>query len=303
MQQYDWFIPESGDLLQALAGSYYPELQAAIESSPYEGWDITAGQMAQAAGDAPLTVEHMLARIPYMSAQAARKQLDTSVERGMLEATDGGYRLSAAGRSFVEGLVDRINRSLRAQSAKLPQAERLVDLLGRQVEGISAAPGIEAPSLLGSRTFDPGPSASAPERLRRYLQDLNAWRDDAHVAAWRQHEPDGHAWEVFSHVWGEKVWGDPVTDASQAAEKLGFRGYGEAEYGAALESLRERGWLERDEAGYRISAAGRSLREAAEAATDQHYFAPWKLDASEADELRQLMAAAKEALTPETVEA
>lgn len=303
MQQYDWFLPESGDLLQALAGSYYPSLQAAVEASPYEWWDITAGQMTQAAGSEPMTVERMRERIPYMSAAAVREQLDASVERGMLESDAAGYRLSQAGRSFVVDLVDRINAGLRERATDIPQAERLVELLGRQVEAICAAPGIEAPSILGSRSFDPGPSASAPERLRRYLQDLNAWRDDAHVAAWRQHESDGHAWEVFSHVWGEKVWGDPVTDAAQAAEKLGFRGYSEADYGAALEGLRERGWLERDDSGYRISAAGRSLREAAEVATDHHFFGPWQLSASEADELRQLLKATKDALTPETSEA
>ncbi len=296
MKPIDWFLPETDALMQGLAGRYVPTLQEQVEASPFEWGDLNAAQMAKAAEPEPLTAERMLERTPYMSESAARQRLQTAAERGALREVEGGYALTEDGRAAVAAIAETATASLRELDGDLPEAARLAELLGRQVTSICAAPGIEAPCIQGSRSFDPGPAASAPERLRRYLIDLNSWRDDAHVAAWRQHVDEGHAWEAFSHVWGEKTWGEAIRTPEEAAEKFGaFRGYEARDYQTALDGLVGRGWLESDgDGGYRVTETGRETREAAEADTDRFYFGPMQLEPAEAEELRELLRSASQ---------
>ena len=298
MQPLDGFLTATDRALQALAGRYFPSLQAAVEGSPFEWSDLNAGQMAQAAEPEPLGVAQLLARTPYMSAAAARRQLDAAAERGLLESAPDGFRVSPSGRAFLASITQIPTAALAELEGQLPGVERLAELLGGQVAAICAAPGIACPALTGSRRFDPGPDASALQRLRRALIDLNSWRDDAHVAAWRAHETEGHAWEAFSHVWAENTWGDPIRSAAEAAEKLGsFRGYAAADYAAALDRLVARGWLEsRGPDEYQLTEAGRHLRQQAETATDQLYFAPMTLSPAESSELLDHLSQLSQAL-------
>jgi hypothetical protein len=183
--------------------------------------------------------------------------LKTAAERGGISTGADGYSITDEGRAFHNRIQGIVNDGLK------------------QMES-------DAPSMA---------------RIRRYLQDLNAWRDDAHVAAWRSQEVSGHEWEVFSHVWGQRVWGDPIGSAAEAAEKLGFRGYDEAGYEAALSGLQGRGWLEQEDGRYRVSEEGARIREAAEVATDEHFFGPWNLNEAEAENLKAGLTALRDAFS------
>jgi hypothetical protein len=109
-------------------------------------------------------------------------------------------------------------------------------------------------------------------QIDQCLDYLNAFRDDAHLAAWQPYGVSGHAWEAFTFVWR----GDAHT-AAELAEKLPRRGHSAPAYAEALSDLAGRGWVEETSDGYayRITEKGRTLRQQAEEATDRYFFAPW----------------------------
>lgn len=300
---YDWYLPLADELAQRLASPYLEPLDARRQEAGLEWSDIHMSQMAAAAAAGPegaLTLAFLQDRVPYASPESQAEQARGAAQRGLLdEGEDGAWRLSAKGEALIEGLNETVRDALTGLSLPAAEAERAAELLSRQVAGACRDAPCRTPSLDGSRSFDPGPDAPAPLRLRRYLNDLRAYRDDAHVAAWRETGVDGRTWEAFSHVWGEQVWGEPVHSAAEAAEKLGFRGYDQAAYGEALDRAVDEGWLSREGETYELSAAGRALRESVEAETDRNFYAPWHLDEADAAALRGALDALREALREE----
>lgn len=284
----------AGALAGAIQGRLQGRLQEWMKGHGLSGFAPFGLQLALAAEPAPLDEARVLRRTPYQSAEAATAMLADLTAKGLLQPADGGYRLSDQGR----GALDEMQSAVLETLAGLPvfaDAERLAALLRRQVDACLHS-GLDAFALTGSRRFDPGNAAPVWARIRRYLGDLSSFRDDAHVAAWKPYDVTGPQWEVFSHVWGRKVWGDPVRTAAEAAEKLGFRGHDAAALKADLDALAARGWLETDGDAYRMSNQGLQIREGAEEATDRLYFGPWDLIPAEAAELGDLLKAAKAAL-------
>ena len=69
-------------------------------------------------------------------------------------------------------------------------------------------------------------------KIREYLMDLFAYRDDSHLSASRPHFNEaGIVWIVLGSLWKE----DAVT-ARQMAEKMAFRGYEVSDYEVALQA-------------------------------------------------------------------
>jgi DNA-binding MarR family transcriptional regulator len=86
------------------------------------------------------------------------------------------------------------------------------------------------------------------------------------------------------------IWREEADSPAALAEKLERRGHDQAAYAEALDDLRGRGWVEGQDGVYRVTEHGRSLRQAAEDATDQLFYAPWScLNDGETHELRQLL--------------
>ena len=122
-------------------------------------------------------------------------------------------------------------------------------------------------------------------RIEQYLSDLGAFRDDVHLAAWKPHDIQGHAWEAFTFIWrGE------ATTLEALADALKPRGFTSEDYAAALEDLRARAWIEERAGEYRVTPEGGKLRQAAEELTDAYYYAPWEvLSEDERQTLRDLL--------------
>ncbi|MEZ4642204.1 MAG: hypothetical protein R3E31_05595 [Chloroflexota bacterium] len=168
--------------------------------------------------------------------------------------------------------------------------------LRQLVDASLAAPNLAKPAWNGVVSMI---RAAAPvvERIRRYLNDLNAFRDDAHISAWRSHELAGYEWETLGHVHGAYVFGEPALTAVALAEKLGgFRGYDAAAYQTALDKLTARGWLTVTDGQYAATAEGEQMRAAAEEETDRLYFAPWALTGAELADLSALLTAVRDGL-------
>lgn len=300
MTKHEWFLPLAYDIAQVFGGRYAPAFEAEFKAKGLDWSDVTAVQMAVAAEPEPMTAARYLARVPYHATATVEAELAAAAEHGLLASDgNGGYRPTELGREIYGTGLGLVATTAAELADRLPPgADRLADLLWQQVEGCLAS-AIGKPALTLSRSFDFGPEAAPIHRIRRYNLDLISFRDDAHAAAWRPYGVSGYAWEAFSHVWGENIWGDPVDTLPAVVEKLGFRGYDEAAYAVALASLVERGWLAEADGTYRITDAGREIRQAAEDATDVNYYGPWQLGEGEAAELRELMEAVKVAMGAE----
>jgi hypothetical protein len=170
----------------------------------------------------------------------------------------------------------------------LPEGDMhgLAGLLRRIIDASAAAPApADTSHLRTSRRTDPGAGLSPAAQIDQYLTDLNGFRDDAHLAAWRPSEIDGAAWEALTLLWR----GEADTPAA-LAEKLAGRRHDPAAYAAALHSLAERGWAAEQAGAYSLTEQGRTIRQQAEAETDRLFYEPWgSLDDSETHELRLLL--------------
>ena len=103
------------------------------------------------------------------------------------------------------------------------------------------------------------------------LDDLNAFRDDAHVAAWKPSGVDGHTWEVLTLVWNGEA-----NTADKLVERLPYRQYSKGDYHKTLLYLVQKGWIEEGPDGYLVTEEGKKIRDQAEVDTDAIYFGPWK---------------------------
>jgi hypothetical protein len=119
------------------------------------------------------------------------------------------------------------------------------------------------------------------------FSDFNAFRDDAHMAAWQSYQLDGYVWEAFALVCDGQA-----NSAATLFEQLAYRGYSCGEYAAALETLTRRSWLEPDATAgaYSVTAAGRAAWVHVERLTDSYFYAPWScLAEAQIEELRALL--------------
>ena len=266
--------------------------QAGLAPGMYFGWMLAAPGFAPA----PISAERLAVRGPYTSLALSAERLAQSAELGLLApAGPGEYHFTEAGLTAARTIFQAAYDAM-APLQPLPHADlaRLAGLLRRLVESVQAAP--EPPgkwSFRLSRRIDPGQAAPPLIWIDQYLSDLNAYRDDAHLAAWRPYNISGAGWEAFTLLWrGAAHTLDEVT------EHLAFRGHAHQTYAAALGDLVSRGWLAVEGDSYRLTDAGRALRQAAEAATDHYFYAPWHcLSAEELTALQELLIALRDALS------
>jgi hypothetical protein len=132
-------------------------------------------------------------------------------------------------------------------------------------------------------------------KIREYLMDLFAYRDDSHLSASRPHfNQAGIVWLVLGALWNK----DAVT-AKQMVEKMTFRGYEVSDYEVALQAAVEIGWAAVDHRPdtFRLSQEGKELREQAERLTNEYFYTPWSvLIQDEIDELYDLLTKLRDGL-------
>lgn len=228
----------------------------------------------------PLTVAALRVRDVYASKHLVQALLEIMASEKWLDRRkDGEYWLADEGRTVMQHSRERRQRFL-AELVPLfnGELEELEQLVAQVVAACqSASTYIDTWCLEHSRRRAPGADAMPIERIRQYLEDINAFRDDAHMAAWMPYGTAGHVWEAFSYV----CTGQART-ADALFEELSHRGYSREDYAEALVELVQRGWLEAGEAGHTVTQAGWEVREVVEELTDKYFYSPWKT-LSEAD--------------------
>ncbi len=280
--------PLAWETLQALAAHYGPAIDHAAEGlgiplGEWYGW-LMAARIFE---PYPVSAARLQVRAAYTAPASLEEDLATGVRLGLLEPAGeidpGEYHLTERGHRGVRCLIGTAYAAMALlHPLPDPDIERLDALAFRLVEASLAAP--EPPGkwcLRIARHYDPGESAPALVRLDQYLSDLDAYRDDAHLAAWRPCGVGGETWEAFTSLWRH----GPLS-LEQLATRLRRRGHAREAYALALDELAARSWIARDGDQFRLTDEGLAQREAVETTTDRYFYGPWScLTAGEIEEL------------------
>ncbi len=295
MKQMDTPFPTPPPILQ---------LRRGFAESP--AWLLV---QAQEFDPEPLTVANLRVRAVWSSPSIVRALLDLMASEKWFDRRGYEYYLCDEGRVVIQQQRGRIVSVVEPLIPLLDVDEmaRMEGLLRRVVEGsMNPSPqpppriqgGGESGTLAASSVVSPwclahsrrrAPGEDAPDLLKivYYMSDLNAYRDDAHMAAFQPHEIEAYVWEALTLVWqGSAQTADDLFD------QLWNRGYAREDCARALAELARRGWLESAGDGrYQLTGQGRAVREAAERLTDEYFYAPWKacLSAGEIETLREGM--------------
>ena len=284
-----WFVEMGNKIIKGIESFGYAALEKTIQDEPeLNEMDAYLIQVGPVFEPRPFSLQHLTQRIPYSNPKKLAHRLSTAEERGWLEGMAGQqYFVSTRGRVLRDRLLEQAEEGYAAIEA-LPSGElmRLDSLLSKVVEHALRA---ELPEdkfgVEWSRRFDFDSNTSLMSKVRRRLVDLFAFRDDAHISAWKAHEPEGYIWEAFTYVWN-----DESNTPKDLAKRLAYRGYSEDAYKHALDELVLRGWLTTIGGIYKATPAGKALRDAVEEQTDKYFDGPWEsLTAEEFEEVKDLM--------------
>ena len=284
------FVPAQGKRRDSAGRPEEPvpailQLRAGLAESP--GWFLL---QAAEFDPEPLTVANLRVRDVYASERIVQALLELMASEEWLDrSAQAAYMLTAKGRAVLQQRLQR-RHELTTGLMPLPAdaIDRIATLLSQLIDASLAAPTPPGSwCLVHSRRRAPAADAPALVRIAQYFGDFNAFRDDAHMAAWQPYELDGYVWEAFS-----LVCAGAADSAARLFEQLAHRGYSCGEYAAALEILTHRRWLEpaATAGAYRVTADGRATREAVERLTDSYFYAPWScLNEVEITELHGLL--------------
>ncbi|MEN8172590.1 MAG: MarR family winged helix-turn-helix transcriptional regulator [Chloroflexota bacterium] len=233
----------------------------------------------------PISTALLGERTPYRNPDFVEIILDDAVEAGYLKKeNDGNYVISDKGAKAISDVhlafYNHVNEINQFPADKM---KTLSSLLGKLVQACTESETAKKRVCLNiSHNGHPKVEANTLAEIDQHLDDLNAFRDDAHIAAWKPVGVNGQIWETLSFVWE----GENNTAAKLSEHLSPYRGYTEDDYVQALNDLAKRGWIEASADHYIVTADGKELRQEAELATDQKTFEPWKVISE--DELAQL---------------
>lgn len=302
---YDSIMGVSGALYRAMAitrlrsGMKQTDLPAILQlrsgQAESPGWVLV--QATEFDPD-PLTVDNFRVRDVYASRSIVQAMLDLVASETWFDRNERGeYRLTDIGRGIIKQLTERQQHLFTTMRTLYgPDLDRLESLMNRVIDAnlnSLTPPGTWC--LSHSRRRAPEDSAHTLAKLSQYFSDLNAFRDDSHMAAWRPYDLEGYVWEAFKFV----ANGDANTGGAMF-EQLAYRGYSRLEYGEALQMLAERGWLVEVEdapGSYELTDAGRHVNGEAERLTNEYFYAPWStLSEAEQTDLVKLLKQLRERL-------
>ena len=216
-------------------------------------------------------------------AQFAALGFVTATGPDTYQVTHKGHEVRRQRWHILNELLTEVNLMATAD------LQRLLALLQRVVQATAVAPEPPAKWAMTTR-WRHGlklPEDSHPWfHFIHYRMDLGAYRDDAHLATWR--EPlaiTPPVWETFSHLWAEQA-----NTLDTLFSQLARRGYPQSTYAAALQDLQQRHWIIKEDDVYRLTETGRIVRETAERQTNAYFYKPWSsLNDTEIGDLRSLL--------------
>jgi hypothetical protein len=272
------------DSQAALQLHYRPAMERAAEEIGVSLQNLRVIWLSMIYDPDPISTSVIQHQTPYTNAEIFLQRFETAAERGWLSPLPGDmYQITSQGRAAVESVLNAAYESMAGLTPLSNSDLMQVRIyLWRLVERCLQ---MDMPSikynLLMSRRGDPGAQVAEIVRIEQHLTDLNAFRDDAHLAAWDSYRVNAPTWEVFTLLWR----GD-VSNLDEVCKNLAARGHQRSTYTAALQGLVRRGWVMEVGGDYKVTRNGETIRSAAEASTDRYYYGPWDaLAANEQDYL------------------
>lgn len=261
--------------LQEILGNMTPHYQGTTNSmlQSINATGLNWAVLFQAQGVAPelLTVDRMLKAAPFNSADVLKDRLEQTREKGLLEAVNGGYAMTETGKKGISAFFSLAHEAL-SDFEPIPSAEleKLAGYLKQIVEKTTSDGPVLKINFANSRKTDPG-GLSYLAQIDQYVTDLARYRDDAHNAVWRALDVEPYAWDAFTQIWsGTANTVDAIT------EQLQNRQVSAEAYGSGLASLVARGWVEKNNGEYALTAEGQAVRDQAEIDTDATFFVGWQ---------------------------
>lgn len=276
-----------------------------IYSTIGEFWKLTEPQIEESAirYDIPLelyfyselgleifSITNFQKRDPFSNPEQFEKLFVRLLVKGWIAALpDGSYQVTQRARDAARQIIQAGDEHLTTFEPLLDMdLKKLAMLLGRVVTASAeAAEPPERWAILKRFRVADQDSAWLPQ-IREYMMDLFAYRDDSHLSASRPHfGRAGIVWSVLGSIWN----GDAVTP-EQMGETMAFRGYEVDDYEIAIQAAIEIGWVESADVpfAFRLTSAGRELREQAEQLTNEYFYRPWSVfDQNELGELYNLL--------------
>jgi len=245
-----------------------------------------------------ITPNRLRVRNPYTAADIYLKELEAAAGAGFfVEAPQFEFSLTSSARAETLRLI-AAGRALMAQADPLPPADssRLAALTGRLARAALDTPTTpENWSIRLSYRIMPETEPPLPY-FEQAVSCLHAYRDDAHLAAWKPDGLDAPTLETLTLFWLSEA-----DTLKGICEKLKGRGHPPQVYASALAELRKRGFLDGPDSGPRLTESGKSFREKIEQDTDRYFFAPWScLTDAENVEMADLLTRLRDELTTKT---
>ena len=281
-----------------------------IYSVIQEIWAITEPEIEEAAirNDIPIdlyyygelgleyfSVVGFQKRDPFSNPEQFEKLFARLNVQGWIEPNpDDRYRVTEKARKGARLIIEAGDAHLPSPES-MPEIdlERLQVLIKQIVLANDIAPEPPEKSAILKRYRVADQKSPVMVKIREYLMDLFAYRDDSHLSAAKPHfNQAGIVWNVLG-----AVWSGSASTAEKMAEIMAFRGYEADEYEVALQAAAEIGWLAETETtgAFRITEKGREVREKVEALTDEYFFLPWAvLTPEEIEELDGLLTKLRE---------
>jgi hypothetical protein len=231
---------------------------------------------------------------PYASISTYEQQLESLVAKKFAEVVDTGrYRPAEAGRKLVDQLYRDYFAAI-ARHDRLDEAgvRRLGTLAERAVAYVVRQPDVPAPITNAARSAIPETTRAWVYAERR-VTALAVFRDDAHIAAWREDGWSGPRTAVSTALF-KAAQPLPRDQLRAAVAQLSDK-----DFGSALSALHSGGEVSPDaEDSYRLTAAGWQARQVVEDMTDRNYAVLF--NALSPDEMQELVALLEQVRGPAT---
>lgn len=220
-------------------------------------------------------------RSPYAVKRALVEQgYAELVAAGLAEVVPDGWRL----RPRAVQLANESSRRIRAHVRSLPLPEAATRRVAAGLVGLAGRIPASAERAALIRRVRPSADEPASDAVTASLaaNELWAFRDDCHIAAWQDAGYEGPAFEVLSFVWSSpadvtwtKIGGHgTIEDLAKALQTRQDR----PDLERNVDALVGRGDLQSDGDAVRLTPRGKATRDAIEEDTDRRYFAIWDLD-------------------------
>ncbi len=271
-----------------------PEIETLIQKSGLEKREWGLLLAALTFEPEHITPAHLMVRGPYTAAELYLNRLRLCSEKGYLkEVARGEFCLTGKGRTETDRFISNARAAMaKADCLSSVDSQTLVHLLRHLVlTCLETPPPPDTWSIRLSFKLMPEPDQPYPY-IEQAMSCLAAYRDDAHLEAWRRTGLTAIALEVLTYLWC-----DQAKTLDDLVEKLAHRGHSKEIYTDALADLRERKLIIGTISAIHLTEAGKTFREQIEAKTNHLFFSPWScLSPTDKTDMERLLVRMRDSL-------